>query len=1117
MGGMLKVLSAMARRGALLCKKPAITLFAALAAFGAWADTEYANGYTWTYRINGDTAEIYGAAVASALPPSAVTIPSTLGGKRVVSIVNLVLGGDFTSVTIPAFVTNINYGIHGVVGFREFNVESANPVYRSVSGLLLTKDGMTLVDVPEGSTNVTIPTGVINVGSWAFSHVSGLASITVPSCVTNIGEGAFCYCRNLTSVVIGTGVKGIGRMAFSGCVELTNVAILDGVMAIGDEAFSGCVKLNNVNIPDSVVTVGRSIFTGCSRLERVTIPESFVSGNGVFSAFYGNHYSDSNASNLVVALSNGTKNIGRNAFKSLYNLSSITISQSVTNIDESAFMGCANLSEVLIPGSVKRIDNRSFYGSGLTNVILEAGVKCIGQEAFAYCTKLLSAELPDSVERVEAEAFSGCDALFDTHARELGMDLVDGWIVGTYYWWAARYDVWWPEEKVIRGVADGVFSNLKCRLACIGFPDTVAYIGNGAFSSLTNLNSVTLPAGMERVGDCAFSDCELLDSIYLEGNAPKSGVDVFARCNEDCCIYAYDHSSIWDLAVSGRWNGIPVKRMGGYTIRGHEWEGVDAWQVDCNCGEWCVLGGASRTGYAFQGWATNQTGEVVFRSSDRVRDLASPGEIADLFAVWACRKYDVVFDANGGEGGTCATLDYDTAITPPFVTRKGYTFVDWSPTPANTVPASNVTYTALWKINRYTVAFDSNGGEGEMMPQNETYDVGFSAASNRFAWTGHTFLGWATEATGGVEFADGAIISNLTAEADGYVTLYAVWSVNQYTLTFDTDGGSEVAPIMQDYGTAVTVPAAPTRTGYTFTGWTPELPATMPAEDLTVTAQWKTNGPVVTFNANGGEEGETMRQVEKGKAIGTLPKATRKGYKLKGWYTKKSGGTKIKATTKIKKNVTYYAQWTANKYKIKFNKNGGKGTMKTLSATYGKYVKLTANAFKRMGYKFSGWAKKKNGKVAYKNKAKVKNLTATNGKTVTLYAVWKKAKASSVKSAVEKSAALAAGGNPAISASSVSSSSSVPSVPSWAVGTFYGGDRDTLSTITVSKAGKVSGKVLFADGGRWTIVGSASGQRIAAVVTDASGVSTSIALDITRTGDGRCRIASSDGSISAEN
>ncbi|MBQ1428235.1 MAG: hypothetical protein IIZ06_01080, partial [Kiritimatiellae bacterium] len=140
-----------------------------------------------------------------------------------------------------------------------------------------------------------------------------------------------------------------------------------------------------------------------------------------------------------------------------------------------------------------------------------------------------------------------------------------------------------------------------------------------------------------------------------------------------------------------------------------------------------------------------------------------------------------------------------------------------------------------------------------------------------------------------------------------------------------------------------------------------------------------------------------------------------------------------------------------------------------------------------------------------------KNLTAVNGKTVAFYAAWKKAKSSSVKPAANVSTV----------AKSASVASSVPvdksaAVPAWAVGTFYGDDGDALSTIIVSKTGKVSGKVLFADGNRWTIVGKASGQCIAAVVTDASGVSTSIDFVITRTSDGRCIIASEDVSISAE-
>ncbi|MBO7683825.1 MAG: InlB B-repeat-containing protein [Kiritimatiellae bacterium] len=106
---------------------------------------------------------------------------------------------------------------------------------------------------------------------------------------------------------------------------------------------------------------------------------------------------------------------------------------------------------------------------------------------------------------------------------------------------------------------------------------------------------------------------------------------------------------------------------------------------------------------------------------------------------------------------------------------------------------------------------------------------------------------------------------------------------------------------------------------------------------------------------------------------------------------------------------------------------------------------LEGAIFKRTGYKFAGWATKKNGKVAYKNKAKVKNLTATNGKTVTLYAVWNKAKASNVKPEMTVSGTKpgSTGGGSKSSVSSVPSSSSVPS---WAVGTFYGGGRIRVAT-----------------------------------------------------------------------
>ena len=146
----------------------------------------------------------------------------------------------------------------------------------------------------------------------------------------------------------------------------------------------------------------------------------------------------------------------------------------------------------------------------------------------------------------------------------------------------------------------------------------------------------------------------------------------------------------------------------------------------------------------------------------------------------------------------------------------------------------------------------------------------------------------------------------------------------------------------------------------------------------------------VTLNANGGTAAKSKVKALVNGKVGTLPKATRKGYRLSGWFTAKSGGTQVTDATKVKKDVTFYAQWKRNKYTIKFHRNGGTGSMGSITASYGKTVKLPANAFKKSGYKFKGWATKKGGTVAYKNKAEVKNLTYKNGETVTLYAVWKK-------------------------------------------------------------------------------------------------------------------------------
>ena len=519
----------------------------------------------------------------------------------------------------------------------------------------------------------------------------------------------------------------------------------------------------------------------------------------------------------------------------------------------------------------------------------------------------------------------------------------------------------------------------------------------------------------------------------------------------------------------------------------------------------------TRTGYTFSGWQPAPLGTV-------------PASNVTYTAQWRVNQYTSTFDANGGSGGKSVTQNFDTALSAPAVARTGYTFLGWSPAVPSTVPAANATYTAQWTANGYSVVYDPNGGSGTMDATAMTYDAEGVVSSNDFTRVGYSFLGWATNATGVVVYEAGQAVSNLTTQASGVLTLYAVWNVNQYTVAFDANGGSGGWSRSMDYGATITAPTV-TRTGYAFAGWWTaksggvEIMAdTAVTEDATYYARWTANKYTIKFYANGGKGTMKTLSATYGKSARLTANAfKRTGYKFAGWAKTKNGKVAYKNKASVKnltavngKTVAFYAVWKPCSYKIKFNRNGGKGSMKTLSATYGKNVKLTANAFKRTGYKFAGWAKKKNGKVAYKNKAKVKNLTATNGKTVTLYAVWKKAKSSSVKPAANVSTV----------AKSTSVASSAPAdksaaVPAWAVGTFYGGDECAFTTITVSKTGKVSGKVLFADG-RCTIVGKASGQRIAAVLTDADGNSAEVVFAIVKTPDGHCRIESEDGTIWAE-
>jgi hypothetical protein len=223
---------------------------------------------------------------------------------------------SLTKVTIPASVTNIGDGpFLSCFSLTAITVDTNNPAYSSVAGVLFNKSQTVLIQYPAGKAG---------------------SSYTIPNSVTNIGDDAFVGC-SLTSVTMGTNVTSIGDWAFWGCSSLTSVTMGTNVTSIGDSAFAFCTSLTSVSIPNSVTNIGEGTFYYCFSLTSVTI------GNDVTS-------------------------IGDYEFYYCFRLTSVTIGNGVTSIGSNAFAGCSSLTSVYFAGNAPSADSSVFSGDNNATV-----------------------------------------------------------------------------------------------------------------------------------------------------------------------------------------------------------------------------------------------------------------------------------------------------------------------------------------------------------------------------------------------------------------------------------------------------------------------------------------------------------------------------------------------------------------------------------------------------------------------------------------------------------------------------------------------------------------------------------------------------------------------------
>ncbi|MBR4529697.1 MAG: InlB B-repeat-containing protein [Lachnospiraceae bacterium] len=408
--------------------------------------------------------------------------------------------------------------------------------------------------------------------------------------------------------------------------------------------------------------------------------------------------------------------------------------------------------------------------------------------------------------------------------------------------------------------------------------------------------------------------------------------------------------------------------------------------------------------------------------------------VESLDAMMDLQSYIVRYNGNGATGGRMEKQkirrDTYATLTANAFERDGYYFTGWNTSATGTgtgyedrasvrniaAGGEAVTLYAQWSPNAYSIRYDANGGTGDMDVSEALCGETVTLRANSFVNAGYRFVNWNTEPDGsGTSYADRAQVIDLVTENNGSLTLYAQWAAITYQIRYRANGGSgSMASDTVAYDRSFTLkPNIFTRTGYHFSHWntaadgngdsyddedTVQGLAEVQGSIVTLYAQWDPNTYAVQYSANGGSG--TMEDSDAVYGEGLTLRAntfTRTGYHFTGWNTRSDGnGTAYADQAQVLNlvsvqdgSITLYAQWAVNTYTVRYQANGGSGSMSATNATYGVSFQLRANTFTRTGYHFTGWNTQSDGQgSAYADKAVVRDLIDSQNGMVTMYAQW---------------------------------------------------------------------------------------------------------------------------------
>lgn len=513
----------------------------------------------------------------------------------------------------------------------------------------------------------------------------------------------------------------------------------------------------------------------------------------------------------------------------------------------------------------------------------------------------------------------------------------------------------------------------------VNIPDSVTEIGDYAFYNCGRISSFTIPYDLTKIGKGAFEKCTSATLTIENPNLAKenlvdSGITFIVGCSNSTAREYYNEYVEPDYGTS-RWVSLDGTTKTDGTTYPKSFKVMVKTDTDVTVASGLFkdyfygLAGkevsnltecATKPYYTLDGYylGTDDNAECYYtydKTNDKIITKKSTfsadyaDDIMELTPKFTPKSYDIVYSLNGGQWKKGVSADLENTNKEQYVysvgkvlntnvEKRGYLFTGWYADINNPVVlTTKVTDTehglksflAKWSPIHYDIKFDKNTADaGSMAGQNIAYDTITALTKNGYTKKGYSFNGWNTKADGsGTKYADEADVTNLSYTDGDTITLYAQWSANPYKLT---------------------------------------------------------------FNANKGSCSEASRMVKYDSTYGVLPTATRIGYTFDGWYTLENNGVKVTKDTVMQSvyGETVYAHWNANSYNIRFDGNkASSGSMDAEYILYDETKPLTANAYKKTGYTFTGWNTKADGSgKTYHDEDNVLNL-ATNG-VITLYAQW---------------------------------------------------------------------------------------------------------------------------------